>query len=292
MGTNTRLEDVTLILTSSTGGLTLKGVEYPSTTTANARIRNSIINISNTSVGVGTIYGVHSSGIGVSPLDQDCIRSSTISISAAVTTKAAGIYSDTANTFRFRDLNIIVQRTSGAGPYYGIETNNAGANIICRHSSIFATSSDISQTSGTIQLAMTTLQTNSANSIGFTSLDSCKIMIFSAIGATGNWTGTNGRYLRVGSGAVSTTQIQYPIPTSCIIKGISLRRTNTTNAITFTVRINGVDTALTQTITASNQSATLNTVSISVSANDLLSIGLTQSVPNSATDAIITLEMY
>jgi len=292
MGTNARLEDVTLILTSSTGGLTLKGVEYPSTTAANAKIRNSIINISNTSVGVGTIYGVHSSGIGVSPLDQDCIRSSTISISAAVTTKVVGIYSDTANTFRFRDLNIAVQRTSGAGPYYGIETNNASANIICRHSSIFATSSDVSQTLGTIQLAKTTLQTNSANSLGFTSLDSCKLMVFSSIGNTGTWTGANGRFLRFGSGAVSTTEIRYNIPTDCIIKSIQVRRNNNTGNLTFTVRINGVDTSLTQTITAGNTTNSLTNASVSVASGSLLSIGLGQTANNSGQDASITLELY
>lgn len=291
MGHNSRLEDLTLQLTSATAGLTLKGIEYPGTTSATARTRSVLITISNTSTGTGTIYGIHSGGTGVSLSDTDAIRASSIIISAAVTSKAVGIYSNTANTFRFRDTNIVVQRTSGAGLYYGLETDNASAVLVCRHSTISSTSADISQTSGIIQLAHTTLQTNSSNSLSFTSLDSCKIMTFSVIGVSGN---NNTRYMRI-CGAASIVEISHTIPTNCIIKRLNCwSRTNVSGStsLVFTLRQNGVGTALTTSIPVASNTAEINTVSQSFTAGDRVSVQYVTTGNTGTSDIIATLEYY
>ena len=232
MGSNSRLEDITLTLTSATAGLTLKGVEFPGTTPESARLRSCMLNVSNTSVGNGTLYGIHVSGTG--GFAMDCIRASTINVSGSVTTKAVGIYSNNASSFCFRDSIVLVQRTAGAGLYYGIETNNAGSVVICRHSTVFGTSSDISQTLGNIHLANVTLQNNSTNSLPFTSLDSCKTMTFCIIGASSN---ASTRYLRI-CGAESTNEILHNIPTNVIVKKMHVRsRTTITSPQTVVITL-------------------------------------------------------
>ncbi len=291
MGLASRLEDVTLNITSATAGLTLKAIEFPSTSTAATKVRNLSINVSNTSTGTGTIYGVHSSGTGTAPINQDNLRACTINISAAVTTRVVGVFSNAANTIRFRDLNITVQRTSGAGTYIGIESSNASATIVCRHSTLFGTTADLSQTTGVIQLSYTTLQNNSANSLSFTSLDSCKIMSFSDIGNVAN--GAT-RYMRT-AGAASTTEILYTIPTNCIVKRLHCRTRVAIAAsqnLAFTVRRNAANTSITATIPAAGTTAEISTISQAYAAGDNLSIIYVASGNTSASDVIATLEMY
>ncbi len=291
MGVASRLEDVTLVLTSATAGLTLKGIVFPSTSTVAAKCRNTSISITNTSTGTGTIYGVHSNGTGTATVGQDNIRACTINISAAVTTKVVGIYSDTANTIRFRDLNINVQRTAGAGLYYGLETNNASSVIVCRHSTLTATTADISQTLGTIQLSYTTLQTNSANSLPFTSLDSCKVMTFSVIGASGN---AVTRYMRI-CGAPATVEILHFIPTSCIVKRLSCWSrvaVAAATSVTFTVRRNGINTSISTTMSPGQTTAEITTISQSYTAGDYISIQYTAAGNTATQDIMATLELY
>ncbi len=291
MGLASRLEDVTLSITSATAGLTLKGIVFPSTSTAAAKCRNISISITNTSTGAGTIYGIHSNGTGASDTGQDNIRACTIIISSAVSTKVVGIYNDAANTIRFRDLNIDVRRTTGIGLYYGLESNNASSVIICRHSTLTATSADISQTLGTIQLSYTTLQTNTANSLPFTSLDSCKIMTFSVIGASGN---SVTRFMRI-CGAASTVEVLHILPTSCIVKRLSCWSrvaAAATTSVTFTVRRNGVNTSISATILAGATTATNTTVSQVFTAGDYISVQYTAAGNTATQDLIATLELY
>ena len=293
MGDNTQIENVTISLTSATAGLTLKGIEFPNTTVTSAKVRNIIISISNTSTGAGTIYGIHFSGTGNNPVQYDCVRLGTIDISAAVSTKAVGVYSDAANVNSISYLYIAIVRNSGTGIYYGIETDNISTQMNCFNSLIYSTSANVAQTNGAIYLRNTALTSNSALSSGFFDANPVKFMIFSCIGATGSWTGTNGRFLRLGSGALSTTEIRYPIPTGFILRKISLRRANTTNSVTLTVRINGVDTALTRTIAAGNASAELTgNIGLNGAPPALISVAISQTVNGAATNPSITIEYY
>lgn len=290
MGINSHFADVTLNLTSATAGLTLKGIEFPGTSADASKVRNCTIQITNTSTSTGTIYGIHASGTGgTSP---GTIRTCLLQITSAVTTKVVGIYSDNASTLQIRDTIISVQRTSGAGLYYGLETSNASAVLICWHSTISGTSADITQTSGSIQLSNTTLQTNTANSLGFTSLDAGKFMVFSAVGASGSWTGTNGRFLRFGTASLNATNVGYVIPVKCILKAIYVQRGSPSGDMTFIVRINSVNTALSITLVGTATTGNLTNVSVPIAAGALLAVGLGQTVNNSGTDPRITIETY
>lgn len=290
MGENSRIEDVTLRVTSATAGLTLTGILLPGTTTETARVRSVVLEVSNTSTGTGNMYGIHSTGTGA-PVAQDVLRAITVTVSGAVTGTCRGIRVGTAaGLVQARDINVDCTRTSGAGSYIGVETVYAGCGFTGRHSNLSGTSADISQTAGVITIGATPLRTSNANGLGFTSLDTNELWIYSTIGNLSNGT----RYLRT-CGADSANELFMRVPVTTIIKSISVRSRvamNGSSTCAVTVRKNGTDTVITATIPNNGSIIFDDTKSVAFNTGDDISVACLKSGTTNPADLTVVLETY
>jgi hypothetical protein len=167
MGSNCRFENFTLNLSSSSN-VNLTGCDFPTGTSTNAKLRNSIWTITSTATGSNTILGVRSAGTSVNPTvfsAPNAIQRSTINVISSSAGPSRGILVSGANRFAVRD---IVVHARGTGPdIVGVETTDAGAVFDSKTTTISGTLYDINQTTGTIQLGFTDLVNNNANGNGF-----------------------------------------------------------------------------------------------------------------------------
>jgi hypothetical protein len=135
MGSNSRLEDVTLKLTSS-GHYTLKGIVFGGNTTTTAKLRTSVLTVDNSTASAGgtsNVYGVECNGLGSSPLNPgsfsfNSLKGSTINVFSNGGGNKRGIIVSNSNTVTTRDINIYVAKptspTTSTGSYVGVETND------------------------------------------------------------------------------------------------------------------------------------------------------------------------
>ena len=130
MGENTRLEDVTLNLTSSEHH-TLTGINFPGTTTTTAKLRTSVLTVDNSAASVGgtsAVTGILCSGTGaLSPgsFSFNCVKGSTINVYSNGGGNKRGILVNNTNIATTRDTNIYVRQptnTASTGSYVGVET--------------------------------------------------------------------------------------------------------------------------------------------------------------------------
>jgi hypothetical protein len=167
MGENTRIEDLTLTLKSTSGAVTyLRGINMPGTTSVTSKIRTCVINVNNSNImaagNQSQVIGVESSGtgtLGPASFSFNSLKGSTINIYSNGWGIKRGIYVSGGNTITTRDMNIYVATPpdpsgsyANGGTYIGIETSNASANIQCRTTTIFGATNDIKQTLGSIEL--------------------------------------------------------------------------------------------------------------------------------------------
>jgi hypothetical protein len=132
MGTNTRLEDLTLNLTS-TGHYTLIGITFPGTTSTNAKLRTCVVNVNNSTAptgGTSNIYGVLCNGTGSlssGSYSFNSLKGSTINVYSNGGGNKRGVLVNNTNVVTSRDLNIYIAQptdTTSIGSYVGIETND------------------------------------------------------------------------------------------------------------------------------------------------------------------------
>jgi hypothetical protein len=132
MGENSRLEDVTLQLTSA-GHHTLKGIVFGGTTTANAKLRTSVITVNNSTasnIGTSTVTGVECNGtgtLGSASFSFNSLKGSTINVYSNGGGNKRGILVSGTNIVTTRDLNVYVAQpasTASTGSYVGVETND------------------------------------------------------------------------------------------------------------------------------------------------------------------------
>jgi hypothetical protein len=304
MGISSRLENVTVNVTSATVSLTVKAIVFPSTTATNASVINCIISASNTNTGAGTIYGVHSSGTGVAPIQFTNIKGCDISVSGAVTTNGRAVLVNTsANTLRIRECTIVCNGTTANGTYIAAESNIASSELNISNSSLSgtggATRGDISQTIGTISLTNCSLINNTSSSLPFTIISPHSIISFGVSGAVGSITSGVPVFAVPGISTTSTNEVQMASPINMIIKNMYAKsRVNiATQALIITLRravtnVAGTATAITATMAIGTSTASDTTHTISVAAGDLLSVALTVASTNStsAADIVITFE--
>ena len=136
MGENTRLEDVTLKLTS-TDHYNLTGLNFPGTTAVTAKLRTCVVTVDNRNAGVtGTsnVYGVLCNGtgtLGPSTFSFNCLKGSTINVYSNGQGVKRGILVNNSNIVTTRDLNVYVAKPTGptgcTGSYVGVETNDPGS---------------------------------------------------------------------------------------------------------------------------------------------------------------------
>lgn len=133
MADNTRVEDLTLKLTSA-GHYTLKGIVFPGTTTTSAKLRTCVLTVDNSNASTGgtsVVTGVECSGTGVqtaTSFSYNSLKGSTVNVfSVGGGNKRALLISNT-NTVTCRDMNFYVAKppspTISNGSYVGVETND------------------------------------------------------------------------------------------------------------------------------------------------------------------------
>ena len=168
MGQQSRLEDVTLQLTSATDGVVLIGVSFPDATSQNAKLRVCVVNVTSTAPGSSIAYGVISPGSSIlTATSADAIRGSTINVTSSGTSGAKrGIYVAGANRFSVRDTNVF---TTGTGiNHVAAEVNDPSGVLLVRTSTLNGTTYDIARPNGTLTLNSTDLVNSTTDGNSFT----------------------------------------------------------------------------------------------------------------------------
>jgi hypothetical protein len=147
MGENTRVEDLSLTLTSTNATTNLVGIALPGTTSVTSKLRVSVLTVDNSTLAVGTttnVYGVLCSGAGVlgpATFSFNMLKGSTINVRSNGAGNKFGIYmpSTSASEISTRDMNIYVAAPTTAtstGLYVGVYTDNANSQVQIRSTSI------------------------------------------------------------------------------------------------------------------------------------------------------------
>jgi hypothetical protein len=153
MGSQTRLEDLTLKLTSAQHH-TLVGIEFGGTTTTTAKLRTSVITVDNRTAGLsGTsnVYGINCRGSIVDPtftgaFSFNSLKGSTVNVYSNGGGNKRGVLVSGSNTVTSRDFNVYVAapaNVASVGSYVGIETNDP---VSPNHGSIQVRSTTIGAT--------------------------------------------------------------------------------------------------------------------------------------------------
>jgi hypothetical protein len=190
MGSNTRIEDVTLTLTSSTtetADAAYTAVRIDGSNVQSAKLRTLVINVTNNNP-LGGCGGLVVTGNIDNPgtvTSADTIRGSTINVT---TSGAVGLAASAGcivvvgeNRVSVRDTNLFITATNCSGVnIFGCETNSPNSYLDLRSSLVsasadvltisYSTVAEISQTdpSSQIILSYTRLQNLEANDYGFT----------------------------------------------------------------------------------------------------------------------------
>jgi hypothetical protein len=162
MGDNTRLEDLTLSLTSTNATTNLVGVTLPGTASDTAKLRTMVLNVNNAGVATGSttnVYGILSPGASaLNPADfaLNFTRGCTVNVLSNGGGNKRAILVNGANTLSLRDTNFYVAAPPdplSTGSYVGAETNDNLAQAAFRSCSISGpttaggyTGSDVLQT--------------------------------------------------------------------------------------------------------------------------------------------------
>jgi hypothetical protein len=138
MGSQTRIEDLTLKLTSQQHR-TLKGIVFGGTTTASAKLRTCVLTVDNSGASVGgtsVVTGIECNGTGAlssSSFSFNSLKGSTINVLSNGGGNKRGVLVSNANVVTTRDLNVYVAQptnTASTGSYVGVETNDTtGPNL-------------------------------------------------------------------------------------------------------------------------------------------------------------------
>lgn len=207
MNTNTRLEDVTLNLTSVTPlASTLIGVSFSSCQTT-AKMRTMVINVNNSGLLSNSVptnlYGIYSSGHSSTIYNSfDELQRTTVNVIGTGTGNKRALYNDDSNKFSCRDVNLFCANTCNTpfagGNYIAVETVNKDSVIQIKSSSVAGcnyngdTVADVSQTAGNIIIAYTDLVNKQANNLGLTIASPQQLYSFGVTGDLSNKPGQGG----------------------------------------------------------------------------------------------------
>ena len=261
MGENTRVEDLTLKLTSQ-GHYNLTGIEFGGTTTVTGKLRTCILTVDNSNApynsGTSEVTAILASGtgtLGIATFSFNSLKGSTLNVYSNGAGKKRGILVTGQNVISTRDINIYVAapaNIASTGSYIGVETNNTDnlGSIQLRTTTVGTvstllggayTSSDIMQTTpGTIidptYLASAGIQvgpgvdlvTKTAGNRGFSTWNYPVTIYYGLKGDIKS--GTSGGYLWPGTQAVSAgvfpdpgvNPAYYRVQQPTIISGLSV----------------------------------------------------------------------
>jgi hypothetical protein len=322
MGNDTRLEDLTLTLSSTNATTNLVGVSLPGTSADTAKLRTMVLNVNNASVATGSttnVYGIRDSGVGpLLPYDfaLNFTRGCTVNIYSNGGGIKRAILVDGANTLSLRDTNFYVAAPTdplSTGSYVGAECNNALGQAAFRSCSISGpstaggyTGSDVLQT---LPVARDTYgisigpgtdlihRTTGGKPFGLTTTPAILAYSINAtlLGAP--------RYFWPGvlpSGGDST-EVFFRFDRLVLIQGMSVNMRLAPGAghnVVFTIRksatgISGSGVATTMTITVSDLNTTgINlTSAVTVAAGEYISLRADRSASGAA-DIAVQLDLY
>jgi hypothetical protein len=292
MGENSTLENVTLEL-SATTDVQLRGIVFPGTTSATARVNGVLIQVMNTAEGFAPAYGVHSIGTGLPSTEINALQGSIISITSQGLRASRGLLVDTAaHNFNLCNCSIAVRNVQG-GSAFGIETNSENASCIASVSSISGTNADISQTAPTssITIVNSELVNSNANALGFTASSAASILTWAMPGTPPS--GISCMVPGTGSPVELSANLPYIMPKKAILKNLRIHAINPpgTGSITFTVLKNNIPTTLTSNLVDSAITNANNNASISCSAGDKISLQI-NNIIGTPTNISATIELY
>ena len=147
MGENTRVEDLSLTLTSTNATTNLVGIATPGNASVTSKLETSLLTVDNSTLAVGTttnVYGVLCSGAGVlgpATFSFNMLKGSTINVKSNGAGNKFGIFmpSTSASEISTRDVNIYVAAPTTAtstGLYVGVYTDNVNSQVQVRTSSV------------------------------------------------------------------------------------------------------------------------------------------------------------
>ena len=202
MGTNSRLEDVTVTVTSSSN-VNTTAVYFPDGTPINAKLRTLVINNTSTATGANNIYGIFSNGTSSNAVSSfNAVQRSTINVSSSGSGISRGVYNTGSNYFSVRDATIFC--TGTGSNLVGVENTNSNGYTSVKTSTINGSTFDINRTAGTILLNATDLQNGTSDGNGF-SVNTQAARIIYTLGSKLNFTGS-------GSEIATTTGTYYLKP--------------------------------------------------------------------------------
>jgi len=323
MGENSRVEDLTLTLTSTNATTNLVGVNTPGSTSTTSKLRTCVVTVDNSSLAYTTstnVYGIYDNGtgtLGPSSFSFNFTRGVTINVFSNGGGTKRAVFVDTANDITFRDTNFYVAApvsSLSAGSYVGVETTNATCSVQFRTCSISGpstagsyTGSDILQTTpGTgfiangIQLGPgVDLVNKTAGGQPFTTYVTPTTIEY---GLKANLVNSP-HYLWPGvQTAADATEVFYRFQQNSICQGMSIYvRTapGVGNSITVTVRksttnVPGSSTAttITATISGTNTEADHYTSSVDFALGEYLSVEIDGNAGNAAQDLVVELDLF
>jgi hypothetical protein len=324
MGENTRVEDLSLTLTSTNATTNLVGVVTPNTTSNTSKLRTAVVTVNNAGLAVGTttnVYGILDNGtgtLGPATFSFNFTRGVTINVLSNGGGAKRGIYVTGANDITFRDTNIYVAAPTDAasmGSYHGVETTNNDADAEFRTCSISGpstaggyTGSDILQTAPTIGVITNKgiqlgpgvdLLNKTAGGKPFTTYVTPTTLIY---GLNGNVVAA-AHYLWPGVQTASdNTQIFYRFQQKAIVQGMSINmrtapggvRTVTVTVLKSTTGVvgSGVATVMTATVTGAALSAFQYGVSVDFAQGEYLALQIASVAGTAAQDVVVELDIF
>jgi len=191
LGTNCRIENFTANLSSS-GNYDLIGMDFPSGTSVNSKIRNSIWTVTSTATGSPTILGVRSAGTSSTAYTPvNAIQRTTVNVVSSGAGITRGILVSGPNRFAVRDM-VVYARGTGTN-IVGVETTDSSAYAEIKTSTIGGVLYDINRTAGQMLIGFTDLNNNRANGNSFSVVVESATIIYGVVGNPG----TNQNYFLV-----------------------------------------------------------------------------------------------
>jgi hypothetical protein len=264
MGANSRLENVTCLLSSS-GAHDLIGVDYPSGTSISAKVRTAVITVTSTSVSAPTILGLRSAGTSATTYSSaNPIARATVNVVSSSTGVTRALLVNGPNRFSVRET---ILYASGSGSnIIGMECNHASAVIEVKTSTIGGVLNDISRTAGAILVGSTIFLNNNTNTNSFTALTQSYATTFGIIGNPGANTTYNLVPGTILIGSLPATVFQIPVPSPTVLFSGIIRFTGTIGSgvsITFNVYKNAiVSPSFSITLNAGENTKQLTTTSV------------------------------
>jgi len=325
MGENTRVEDLSLTLTSTNATTNLVGVRTPNTTSNTSKLRTAVLTVNNAGLAVGTttnVYGILDDGtgtLGPGTFSFSFTRGVTINVFSNGGGVKRGVLVTGANDITFRDTNIYVAAPTDAGStgsYVGVETTNNDADAEFRTSSISGpstaggyTGSDILQTAPTIGVITNKgiqlgpgvdLINKTAGGKPFTTYVTPTTLIY---GLQGNVSDAVRYYWPGVQNTADTTQVFYRFQQKAVVQGMAVNlrvAPGGGNAVVVTVLKSttgvvgsGVATVMTATVSGASTSAVQYGVSVDFAQGEYLAVQ-TDGIPaaGAAADMVIEIDIF